>query len=145
MNMASSSVSRSPPSHAERSKKGQIAYTGMVTIKLWGARHIPFKDRKRTCNPICWFRAGSQEVHSTKIKRSASPYWGGEEIRLCVGDDVRDVEMMIRDKKRVIDVVQLPLPPPSPDGSGFGPMRTFPLPKRKNASVDLQMRYVKLT
>lgn len=61
-----------------------VEYNGIIHIQLIGAEGLPPKDLMGTSDPYFIFKIGNQKIQSKFVKKSLSPYYGKQELMLCI-------------------------------------------------------------
>jgi len=77
-------------------------YASLLVVKLLGGKNLPAADLNGTSDPYCIFRCGRQEVRSSVVQSSLSPFWN-ETLRLCVPSASTPLYIEVYDRDRVSD------------------------------------------
>lgn len=75
---------------APRSQVGLVEYKGILTIELIGGKNLT----DGSADAYCIFASGHQQVKSSVVRRSRSPYWD-ENLTLCVGDKTVPLKLTV--------------------------------------------------
>jgi len=72
-------------------------YVSILEVKLYGAKKLPSADFNGTSDPYVVLRCGKQEVRSSVVDKSLSPFWN-ETLRICIPSKEAILKMEVWDK-----------------------------------------------